>query len=1291
MKRILPFWRPVTDSSSSFFPVFLILPLFFLGQPPANAQASLQITEIFNGQNGPDLTADWFEVTNTGDAAWTTGVDADLYYDDESASAADADLIQGITDIQPGEYVIVLVTGDEVADRIAFNTVWSPVIDLTGVEVGWTDGAGLGSGGDAVNIWLGDPTASDPVDTEAYPNAEDFDGQSYDVELQAFSTVGNASGAVQTIALGGNSTDVPNIASPGNLGPIVVDPDAPAIVAFIDDLTPYLNITEEGPSIVGADINDPTDPASTIGIPFLLSDANSPLSDLVVTAASDNQAVVDDANLILEGTGGLRTLRIQPQGVGYANITITVTDLEEKSDSYTINYAASNAAVNETTSRFHYGASDGSTAQAIDENYMWVADDENQILRLYDRNQSGMPVKRINFVPDLGSDDEIDLEGSFRNGDLLYWMGSHTNDERSVIFGAIESDDGAEASLTYAGSYTSLRDDLVAWDSNNQHGLGVNYFGLATSFEIEGLAYDPNSPDGALLGFRGPLVDGKAILVPVTNFQSLVTTDAAAGSAVFGDPIEIGLDGHSFRSIECNDNGCLIVAGPAGTVTGFRLFTWSGNAEDAPEYRGLDLSGLANMSNFEGIVALPAGPFLGSDGDTATIQLLIDTGTFDYYGDGNEAKDLPFDEWKKFRTERITLGPVETPPAANPGDLVITEVLQNPAAVSDGNGEWFEIYNTTGQPIDLNNWVIADAGTDFHRIANEEPLIIDPGTYFVFGANADQATNGGYFADYEYGSAISLANGADELILIAPDGIVVDSLGWDGGPNFPDPEGASMSLQSPNLNNDEGANWCMAMTPYGDGDLGTPGAANDCPRSATADLQITEIWMGQDGTDLTADWFEITNFGDAAWVSGVSEALYYEDESQDPSEAELIAGITDIQPGESVIVVIGQEAEVSTFSIIWEPVYDLTDVGIGWADGAGLGQGGDAVTLFLGEPSSNNIIDYETYPAAPSGISYDVVLAAFSQVGTGQMQTGTNIAVATFATGGSDGLEPAIGSPGNKGPLVVPEAELVITEIFSGQSGDDLTADWFEIRNDGAAPWIAGTDPDLYYDDESAEPVDAALIEGISRIEPGASAIVIVDGNETDVATFVEVWSPVIDLTGVEIGYAFDAAGLGGGGDAVTLWLGDPNTTSPVDTASYPDTDGFDGQSYDVELMAFSVVGNANGAVQTIALGGDDMDVPNIGSPGNKGPVVSVVNRAAEYGLNIYPNPSRGPITVQITERLLIETAQVFDMNGRLMMSRNINAFGNFELDLTALPASIYMLRLQGEAGMATKRIVVSE
>jgi hypothetical protein len=39
---------------------------------------------------------------------------------------------------------------------------------------------------------------------------------------------------------------------------------------------------------------------------------------------------------------------------------------------------------------------------------------------------------------------------------------------------------------------------------------------------------------------------------------------------------------------------------------------------------------------------------------------------------------------------------------AGTGDIVITEVMQNPSAVADNVGEWFEVHNISGQTVNLS-------------------------------------------------------------------------------------------------------------------------------------------------------------------------------------------------------------------------------------------------------------------------------------------------------------------------------------------------------------------------------------------------------------------------------------------------------------------------------------------------------------------------------------------------------------------------------------------------------------
>ena len=101
--------------------------------------------------------------------------------------------------------------------------------------------------------------------------------------------------------------------------------------------------------------------------------------------------------------------------------------------------------------------------------------------------------------------------------------------------------------------------------------------------------------------------------------------------------------------------------------------------------------------------------------------------------------------------------------------------MQNPAAVSDTTGEWFEVYNATGHAIDLNGWMLQDAGTEHHRIQNNGPLWLPAHGYLVLGRNADPTRNGAVGVAYQYGG-FTLGNTDDEIILL--DGRTPRSTAW---------------------------------------------------------------------------------------------------------------------------------------------------------------------------------------------------------------------------------------------------------------------------------------------------------------------------------------------------------------------------------------------------------------------------------------------------------------------------------------------------------------------------------
>ncbi len=162
---------------------------------------------------------------------------------------------------------------------------------------------------------------------------------------------------------------------------------------------------------------------------------------------------------------------------------------------------------------------------------------------------------------------------------------------------------------------------------------------------------------------------------------------------------------------------------------------------------------------------------------------------------------------------------------ASPGDVIVTEIMNNPEAVGDTQGEWVELYNSTAASIDVNGWTIGDGQSEEHTIDAGGALSIAPQGFLVMGRNGDAALNGGYTADYVY-SGMTLGNAVDRVV-IRESGVTIDSVAYDDGATFPDPTGASMELDDPGADNNIGANWEENVTDlFGDGDYGTPGGAN---------------------------------------------------------------------------------------------------------------------------------------------------------------------------------------------------------------------------------------------------------------------------------------------------------------------------------------------------------------------------------------------------------------------------------------------------------------------------------
>jgi len=156
--------------------------------------------------------------------------------------------------------------------------------------------------------------------------------------------------------------------------------------------------------------------------------------------------------------------------------------------------------------------------------------------------------------------------------------------------------------------------------------------------------------------------------------------------------------------------------------------------------------------------------------------------------------------------------------AASVSDLLLTEIMANPLSVSDANGEWLELFNPTSDSIDLSGVTLSDISSAGHIISDNSNLFVKPGDYFVLARNGDTTANGGFNADYVYGSGFSLSNSSDEIIFSDTTG---ELLRLDYGSGFA-PAGKSMELIDAVILQ---SNYAASTSQFGLGDWGTPGEA----------------------------------------------------------------------------------------------------------------------------------------------------------------------------------------------------------------------------------------------------------------------------------------------------------------------------------------------------------------------------------------------------------------------------------------------------------------------------------
>lgn len=241
--------------------------------------------------------------------------------------------------------------------------------------------------------------------------------------------------------------------------------------------------------------------------------------------------------------------------------------------------------------------------------HLWLASDEDSTIQRLswakDRYASArsFDLRDLFDLPQSSRDKkyEIDIEGLSVDGRRLWIAGSHSRGRKKGgksseglkprgprgFLGFIELSGDSETPIEGSGAMLPIDDngnELIACLAEDQRfrpslDLGDKENGL----NIEGLAVR----DGrVLLGLRGPLIEGKAVILEIAVQQTkrqLALRTFGEGGAAFRAHL-LDLDGLGIRDLAVDDAGLLILAGPNVSAPGpWFVWRWAGAFGDHAE------------------------------------------------------------------------------------------------------------------------------------------------------------------------------------------------------------------------------------------------------------------------------------------------------------------------------------------------------------------------------------------------------------------------------------------------------------------------------------------------------------------------------------------------------------------------------------------------------------------------------------------------------------------------------------------------------------------------------------
>ena len=92
-----------------------------------------------------------------------------------------------------------------------------------------------------------------------------------------------------------------------------------------------------------------------------------------------------------------------------------------------------------------------------------------------------------------------------------------------------------------------------------------------------------------------------------------------------------------------------------------------------------------------------------------------------------------------------------------------------------------------------------------------------------------------------------------------------------------------------------------------------------------------------------------------------------------------------------------------------------------------------------------------------------------------------------------------------------------------------------------------------------------------------------------------------------------------------------------------------------------------------------ELDLTELGTQDNE------LNNA----ISLYPNPANGQVTISNSSNIALETAMIYDLNGKLVSQINLQDMQSEKvIDVASFATGVYMVQITGEQSSVVKRLI---